>query len=304
MGCGQERQHAVCCTVLPGWAASFRDQSHNYHPHPKGKLIGFVNLNIKVSLMGFEDFEPIFGEAKAEGPIADSAPLNPYLFHVYAPDPSHLKFRASDFRSYTWESVQSLHQLEDMRDYVGIGGSWSEFMDYVISSLKSEDVKLVLEGHSMGIASAKLVAQKSKGLPLISISVSKLPDSVAGEATANLSLELFKAFKDMRNSFIKEQERCCQLTRVISAEQEKSQAIQSQLDAVLYSRRHKLQKTPSDMIEIFSFAKSDTSSMVLVPNSTGEPPATEAQSTKVVNRVVPAYKRSKVRGAVIAEDEG
>lgn len=31
------------------------------------------------------------------------------------------------------------------RDTVGIGGSWSEFVDYVIASIKSEDVKLVLE---------------------------------------------------------------------------------------------------------------------------------------------------------------
>lgn len=34
------------------------------------------------------------------------------------------------------------------RDSIGIGGSWSDFIDYLIASVKSEDVKLVLEGHS------------------------------------------------------------------------------------------------------------------------------------------------------------
>lgn len=33
------------------------------------------------------------------------------------------------------------------RDNIGIGGSWTEFLDYVIASIKSEDTKLVMEGH-------------------------------------------------------------------------------------------------------------------------------------------------------------
>ena len=33
------------------------------------------------------------------------------------------------------------------RDMTGIVGSWSEFMDYVRASIKSDDVKLILEGH-------------------------------------------------------------------------------------------------------------------------------------------------------------
>lgn len=34
------------------------------------------------------------------------------------------------------------------RDIIGIGGSWSEFADYFVTSLKSEDLKLVLEANS------------------------------------------------------------------------------------------------------------------------------------------------------------
>ena len=34
------------------------------------------------------------------------------------------------------------------RDIVGIGGSWSGFADYFLTSLKSQDLKLVLEPDS------------------------------------------------------------------------------------------------------------------------------------------------------------
>lgn len=32
------------------------------------------------------------------------------------------------------------------RDNIGIGGSWSEFVDYLTTSLKSGDVKLIMDG--------------------------------------------------------------------------------------------------------------------------------------------------------------
>ncbi|GAB2294995.1 hypothetical protein Dimus_029184 [Dionaea muscipula] len=98
-------------------------------------------------------------------------------------------------------------------------------------------------------------------MPLISISLSKLMDCAAGEAMANLSLELFRAFRDVKKSFIKEQEHCCQLTRVISAKQENSETIRGQLDAILYSKKQKLQKIPSDKAKMSFFANSDASSV-------------------------------------------
>ena len=54
----------------------------------------------------------------------------------------------------------------------------------------------------LGAAYAKLVGQKLKGMPLISIPLTKLMDAAASEAMANLSLELFKAFKNMQHSFV------------------------------------------------------------------------------------------------------
>lgn len=52
-----------------------------------------------------------------------------------------------------------------------------------------------------GAANAKLVAQKSKGMPVISISLTELVGSAASAAIANLSLELFKAFKSIHDLY-------------------------------------------------------------------------------------------------------
>ncbi|CAN1224359.1 hypothetical protein LINGRAPRIM_LOCUS870 [Linum grandiflorum] len=149
----------------------------------------------------FEEFESIFGEPKAgwakTSELGGSAPLRRFLMHVFAPDYYHLKIQVTDYNSITFEAVKSLSQLEDMRDSIGIGGSWSEFVDYLISSLKAEDVKLVLEKQSgsNGALSARLVCQKSKGMPLISISLRRVLDSDANDVMANISFGLFKAFK-------------------------------------------------------------------------------------------------------------
>lgn len=250
--------------------------------------------------MGFEDLEPIFGEPKVEWDQGqDSVKLRPFLFHVSASDPSHLRIHVTDFHSNTWEAVKSVLQLEDMRDNIGIGGSWSEFVDYVIASIKSEELKLVMEGPSSsgGAAYAKLVGQKLKGMPLISIPLTKLVDAAASEAMANLSLELFKAFKNMQHSLVEEQERTFQLTKVISAEKERNETIQSQLD--YYSKRQKFQKkNATDKTDVSAPPMSSG-----LQNSPDKLKAQDASSTKVVNRVVPAYRRAKVRGAFLQDAE-
>ncbi|XP_058187036.1 uncharacterized protein LOC131303968 [Rhododendron vialii] len=247
--------------------------------------------------MGLEDLEPIFGEAKAQWSAPSSPPLRSFLFRVYASSPSYLRVQVTDFHSNTFEAVRSIEQLEDLRDMVGIGGSWSEFIDYLFTSLKSGDVKL-LEGESIshGAPYAKLTAQKSKGLPLISISLTRLEDAAAKEAMASLSLDLFKAFKSMHNLLIHEQEQCCQLTKVISAEQEKNETIQTQLDAVLYSNRQKSQKMND---------KSNPGAMLAtgVQESPDKLAAQNKASSKVAKRVVPAYRRAKVRGVLLQDTD-
>jgi hypothetical protein len=88
-----------------------------------------------------------------------------------------------------------------MRDTVGIGGSWSEFVDYTVASLKSDNVKLLLGETSVsnGVKTARLVSQKAKGMPRINVPLTKMVESSASEAMANLSLELFRAFKSKQH---------------------------------------------------------------------------------------------------------
>ncbi|OMO56106.1 hypothetical protein COLO4_35773 [Corchorus olitorius] len=248
-----------------------------------------------------EEFEPIFGEPKVEwaGSCSNSGRSSGFLFYVHSPDSSRLRILVSDFRDTTWESVRSVLQLEDLMDSVGIGGSWSEFIDYLVASIKSEDVKLVLEAlpNSTETKSAKLVAQKSKGMPRISFSLTKLTGSTATDAMANFSFELFKAYKGLQQLFMQEQERCLQLTKVISAEKEKNETVQSQLE--LNSKRHKLQKMMN------SLDKSDVSASAMANglNSPDKQAARDATPTKVTKRVVPAYRRAKGRGVVLQDSE-
>jgi hypothetical protein len=71
--------------------------------------------------MGFEGFEPIFGEPKVEWAVAqDSLPLRPFLFHARASDPSQLRIHVTDFHSNTWEALLSVVQLEDMVSHMGL----------------------------------------------------------------------------------------------------------------------------------------------------------------------------------------
>ncbi|XP_055816115.1 uncharacterized protein LOC129885737 isoform X2 [Solanum dulcamara] len=249
--------------------------------------------------MGFDDIEPIFGGINAEWSAPHKTPLKPFLFHVYGlpSDPSSLHVCATDFYSNTWHALKSAQELEDMRDRTGIGGSWSDFVDYLIAAIKSEDVKLVMDGQSKvgGAAHAKLVAQKAKGMPRIAISLSKLVDTAATDAMANLSLELYKTFTNVHNLLKAEQQRCCELTNVLSEEKEKNETAQKQLNALLYSKRQKMQKITEN-----------TASDTATGSSSLESPVKQAaqlSSTKVSNRVVPAHRRARVRGVLLHDTE-
>ncbi|KAL0378228.1 UNVERIFIED_CONTAM: hypothetical protein Sradi_3128300 [Sesamum radiatum] len=252
--------------------------------------------------MSFEEMPPVFRKVIAEWspPRPLTKPPAPFLFRVHADgnDHSGIRIIATDFQSNTFQAIKSRHQLEDLRDDIGIGGSWSEFIDYVTTSLKSGDVKLVMEDlyESGGASHAKLIAQKAKGMPRLSISLGKLVNGAASEAMANLSLELYKEFKDVQRLLIEEQESKYQLTKVVAAEQEKNVTLQKQLDMLLYSRKHKLQK-------ISDRDNSDSTSVMVSQDSPDKHAAYNPSSTKGANRVVPAHRRSKVRGAVLDDTE-
>lgn len=234
--------------------------------------------------MELQDFAPIFGEpTRVEWINRGSLPLHRFLFHVYTPNPSQLRFLATDFHSNTWESTKSALQLQDMRDDIGIGGAFSEFVNYVVASMNFGDVRLCMEGRSGkdGAACVKLIAQKSKGMPVFSISLTKLIDSAASEAMATLSLGLFNSLKHKECSLIKEQEHSLQLKTMISSEKEKNENIQTQLGQ--YRKKQKLQNTNASNS----------------PNKSVH----NIGSTQVTNRVVPAHRRAKTRGALLQDSE-
>ncbi|KAJ6397832.1 hypothetical protein OIU77_018778 [Salix suchowensis] len=212
-----------------------------------------------------------------------------------------LKFRVTDYHSNTFEAIKSAMQLDDMRD--------------------SEDVKLVLEklSNSDDVAYAKLVAQKSKGMPLISISLTKLLDNAARDCMANMSFGLFKAFKCMKNLVVQEKEHSLQLTKnyisrkgmllitdiidygftvmifeLYLCEDERSENIQRQL-----GKRQKLEKmNSSDKLDVSGPPASNGAQ-----NSPDKLAGRDPASTKVTNRVVPAFRRAKVRGALLQDIE-
>ncbi|CAN1822137.1 hypothetical protein LINPERHAP1_LOCUS29872 [Linum perenne] len=242
--------------------------------------------------MGFEDFKTIFGEPKAEwaknSELDASAPLRRFLMHVFAPDYYHLKIQVTDYYSITYEAAKSLSQLEDMRDSIGIGGSWSEFVDYLVASLKAEDVKLVLEKQSgaKGVLSARLVGQKSKGMPLISISLRRVLDSDANDVMANISFGLFKAFKCSPNIMLQEEGYSSHLMKGIETEKGNNKIVESQLE-----KKQKLGELDD---------KGCASGMAS-NGSQNSPSRATATLKKASNRVVPAHRRTRVRGALIRD---
>ncbi|KAL1204058.1 hypothetical protein V5N11_011900 [Cardamine amara subsp. amara] len=233
-------------------------------------------------MASFEKFEPIFGEVVPERSDPGSGLLRRCLFHVYASDSYNLTVHVTDFVSGVWTTILSVSQLDDMRDTVGIGGSWFEFLDYTVASLKSENVKLLLGQNSFsnGVETARLVSQKAKGMPRIIVPLTKMVDSSASEAMANLSLELFRAFKSKKH-----------LPGEVSSsaaatdEKDKRDAIHNQLERYFSGQRDGM--APSTDNQQDSPAKQS---------------AREANTTKPAKRV-PAHRRTRKRGALLQDSE-
>ncbi|KAD3640161.1 hypothetical protein E3N88_29384 [Mikania micrantha] len=224
-------------------------------------------------------FEPLFGE-----PNIDSPSVRPFLFQVHAPDPCQLRVHVTDFFSLSFEAVRSVQQLDDMRDETGVGGSWSDFLEYLINSIKFGDVKLVLEGQSTssGPESARLIAQKSKGMPRVSVSLRRLVGTAANEAMARLSLDMYRSYKSNHRLLVKDLFSGLHVCR--AAYQEKSEHLQKQLDGLLYSTRQKSQKIHDKLL-------SDPSSAGTTYDISGKRSEQNPSPVKVPKRVVPAHRR-------------
>ncbi|KAL8132991.1 uncharacterized protein LOC141712325 isoform X2 [Apium graveolens] len=252
--------------------------------------------------MELNGFEPIFKQPKTEWSDLNSTRLKPIMVCVDAPDSSKLRIEATDFDSITWETILSVDQLDDMRDTIGIGGPWSEFVAYVIASIQSEETKLVFEGKSEddGPAYAKLIAQKSKGLPKITFSLHKLKAAAATVARRNVSFTLFGAFETCQSLLVKEKEAGYKLKELFAAEQEKNQNLKTKLDSVSSSKRHKSQNVTEEGLGTSQSLSGNTLLNTAVENKQGNQ---KLGLSKVPKRVVPAYRRSKVRGVILQDTE-
>lgn len=250
--------------------------------------------------MELNGFEPIFKQPKTEWSDPNSTRLRPLMLCVDAPDSSKLRIEATDFHSITWETILSVDQLDDMRDTIGIGGPWSEFVAYVVASIQSEETKLVFEGKSEddGPSYAKLIAQKTKGLPKITFSLHKLEAAAATEARRNVSFTLFGAFKTCQSLLVKEKEVGYKLKELIAAEQEKNQNLKIKLDSVWSSKRHKSQNVTEE-----GASQSLSGNTLLNTSVENKQGSQKMGPSKVPNRVVPAYRRSKVRGVILQDTE-
>ncbi|KAI4369273.1 hypothetical protein MLD38_017733 [Melastoma candidum] len=238
--------------------------------------------------MVFEGLKAVIGEAAPERRGGGGAPLRRFLYYVHSPDPSHLRIHVTDFHSNTWEALRSVSQFEDMKDSIGFGGTWSDFMDYFLASIQSNDVKLILDGQSdsRGAGSARLVAQKAKGMPVIVISLLQLDDPEAREAISNLSLELFSIYKSTCSLPQGDQRHGIQSVGVLSTAKDANGSVKGNLNS--YSKKQKLPDTTTG-------ASSDQSN---------HDASKDTRPAKVVNtRVVPVHRRSKVRGAVLLNPE-
>ncbi|KAG6405903.1 hypothetical protein SASPL_133497 [Salvia splendens] len=196
---------------------------------------------------------PIFGRVVAEwsSPSQQISSPAPFLYcvHLNGSDDSALRVVATDFQSNTFQVIRSRHQLEDLFNVwipaifsrvvsvidhlprtitesflrnLGIGGSWSEYIDYITTSLKSGDVKLVLDGVSEleGASQEKLICQKAKGMPRILLALCKLVNGAASEEMAILSLELYNGFKDTECSLAEEKGSKYHLQKALATEQD------------------------------------------------------------------------------------
>ncbi|ONK56448.1 uncharacterized protein A4U43_C10F8820 [Asparagus officinalis] len=278
---------------------------------------------------GFENLEPIFGEAEpesdAEAKSKSEVLSRPVLFYVHALDSIHLEIVVSDFLSHTFNQMFTVFDLDQMRYDIGFGGSWSEFLDYLIASLSLGNVKLtsnppqVLPIHSDGIH-AKLIAQKSKGLPRIALPLSKVMSFSGNEAMADFSLALFRALKDKQKKSIKEHECFLQMKGLLSSEKERNESLQKQLDNLSFVKKRKAHKSKASDKSSFVPDSATNNNTVTVsetqlPSSVsetqpsianpadGEKPSNDTQPAKASQKVAPTSRRARTRGVSLKDVE-
>ncbi|MCO5547208.1 hypothetical protein L7F22_000653 [Adiantum nelumboides] len=199
------------------------------------------------------------------------------------------------------------------RDQVGIGGSWDEFLQYIRDAFSSDNVKLILGGPASsigghGATSARVVSQKSKGMPRISLNLEKLAGSSAEDVMGLITIELLKGYKHQSNALVAEQKSVYQLKETLAKSKEEVRLLQEQVDATLYRGKRRGRPGASQFsvdANDVSFSQFDSKN-----GSTQDTSALKTESTKRTSgKAVPLRskvhlahaKRAKQRGSRLAD---
>ncbi|XP_006653090.2 uncharacterized protein LOC102713267 [Oryza brachyantha] len=254
-------------------------------------------------------FGSVFGEAKPPEP-----PLRPLLFHAHSQALS-LRLVATDLHSLAWDRSLSVSDIDDLRDDVGIGGSWSDFLEYLKSCLSSGEVKLLFAAspaphhHNLPSDTAldrvNLVATKAKGLPRITISLHRVTASAVNDVIANFSLSLYAAYRTTQDHASRERERASQLMESLSSEKEKNEIMQKQLEALSFLDKRKATK-PKLVANQFPGVSgvAQGSDQVIVPAEQQMPVVSPIKlpPAKATKRIAPVSRRAR-RGALLQDTE-
>uniref|UniRef100_J3M325 Uncharacterized protein n=1 Tax=Oryza brachyantha TaxID=4533 RepID=J3M325_ORYBR len=243
-------------------------------------------------------FGSVFGEAKPPEP-----PLRPLLFHAHSQALS-LRLVATDLHSLAWDRSLSVSDIDDLRDDVGIGGSWSDFLEYLKSCLSSGEVKLLFAANT-ALDRVNLVATKAKGLPRITISLHRVTASAVNDVIANFSLSLYAAYRTTQDHASRERERASQLMESLSSEKEKNEIMQKQLEALSFLDKRKATK-PKLVANQFPGVSgvAQGSDQVIVPAEQQMPVVSPIKlpPAKATKRIAPVSRRAR-RGALLQDTE-
>jgi len=247
----------------------------------------------------------VFGEARPENGDhdADALPRRPVLFHAHAHSQGPLRVVATDLRSLAWHCSLDLDDLQDLQDDVGIGGSCSDFLDYLYSSFSSAQVKLLFPA-AQSADTAELVATKAKGLPRITISLHPVATSALKDVIADFSLALYASYKTKQEHASREQERASQLMESLASERQKNEVMQKQLEALSFLDKRKATKPKVVADQAPSVSGAPLSSdQVIVPvqQQTSVASPSKVPPAKATKRVSHVSRRARVRGALLQD---
>lgn len=262
--------------------------------------------------MSVQGFSSVYSQA--QGSLEESVPcaLLPFVFLLHSSDGKSLRLHISDFHSNTWQAVRTPELLEDLRDQVGLGGSWDDFLQYIQDAFSSENVQIILGGPAssiggQGATSARVVAQKSKGMPRITLNLEKLTGPSSKDAMGLITVELLKAYKNRSNALETAQKAISELTESLTKAKEEMSVLQEQVDATGYRGKRRGRVGASQ----FSTDAIDAS-LSQFDGKTGSSSGTKAEDSKSksTGKLIPLRqkvhlahaKRAKQRGARLADD--